>query len=154
MTNRQAVGFLLGLFGVWMMWQAGMGMMMYIEQADGAKSFHQVLFEPKYALRMLTALAAFVGGLAALVEKNGGAWLAGVSSFIFGLLTFGLIANQNDVAEWRSEAIILVCLTGLFLTLVVARKESSEREEFEAEEAARLAAIEADRAETEAARAS
>ncbi len=131
MTLRQACGFVLGMVGVWLMWQTGLGIAAYLSAADGAKSLTDVLFEPKYALRSLTAMAAFVGGLSALVEKNGGHWLAGISSFIFGILTFGLIANRADVSEWRNEAVILVIITGLFLTLVVSRKGGRDKEEAE-----------------------
>ncbi|MGH1420288.1 MAG: hypothetical protein ACRBEQ_00595 [Hyphomonas sp.] len=123
MTIRQLIGFVLGGFGVWLMWQAGMGMQEYIQNANGAKSIQEALLVPKYALRVLASLAAFVGGLAALTEKMGGAWLAGISSFIFGMTIFGLIANRADVAAWRSEATILVILTGLFLALVVTRNQ-------------------------------
>ncbi|MEZ5946369.1 MAG: hypothetical protein R3C13_04225 [Hyphomonas sp.] len=121
MDLRQFLGFVLGGFGVWMMWHAGVGMEQYIVSADGVKSVHDALFEPKYALRLLAALAAFVGGLAALTEKNGGSWLTGLSAFIFGLSVFGLIASRSIVADWASEAISLSVLTGLFLAVVVAR---------------------------------
>jgi hypothetical protein len=124
MTIRQVVGFILGGFGVWMMWQAGVGMQQYIETADGAKSIQEALLVPKYALRVLAALSAFIGGLAALTEKAGGAWLAGISSFIFGMTVFGLIAQRDQIASWRAEAVLLVILTGLFLALVVSRKQA------------------------------
>ena len=126
MTIRQLIGFVLGGFGVWLMWQAGVGMQAYIDSADGAKSFQEALLEPRYALRVIAALAGFVGGLSALTERAGGAWLAGISSFIFGLTVFGMIAQRHALAEWRSEAIILIVLTGLFLALVVAKSESDQ----------------------------
>lgn len=126
MTTRQFIGFLLGGVGVWLMWQAGLGMQLYIQQADGVKSVQQALLEPKYALRVLASLAAFVAGLAALTERRGGAWLAGISSFIFGLTVFGLIAQREAVAEWGSEAIFLASLTGLFLALVVSTRRTDE----------------------------
>jgi|GEM_PF-1885074 len=133
MTIRQALGFILGLAGVWLMWTCGTGMAGYISNADGAKSVSQLLFDPDYALRLLMALAAFVGGLAALVEKQGGSWLTGVSAFIFGMLTFGMLGNQEAIAPWRTEAVFLICLTGLFLALVVAtnaaKTQSAEIEE-------------------------
>ncbi len=135
MTNRQMIGFILGGFGVWLMWQAGVGMQEYIANADGAKSFQEALLVPKYALRVLASLAAFVGGLAALTEKTGGAWLAGISSFIFGMTVFGLIAQRDQLAEWRSEAVILIILTGLFLALVVSRKADVDAQASDDEEA-------------------
>lgn len=126
MTTRQFIGFLLGGVGVWLMWQAGLGMQLYIQQADGVKSVQQALLEPKYALRVLASLAAFVAGLAALTERRGGAWLAGISSFIFGLTVFGLIAQREAVAAWGSEAIFLASLTGLFLALVVSTRRTDD----------------------------
>lgn len=134
MTIRQALGFILGLAGVWLMWTCGVGMADYISHADGAKSVHQLLFDPDYALRLLMALAAFVGGLAALVEKQGGSWLTGVSAFIFGMLTFGMLGNQQAIAPWRTEAVFLICLTGLFLALVVATNAAQLNREDAAEE--------------------
>lgn len=145
MTNRQAIGFVLGLAGVWLMWHAGVGMHLYLQSTDGARSFQEALFQKDNALRLLTALAAFVGGLAALVEKQGGAWLTGICSFIFGMLTFGLIANRGDIASWRTEAVFLVIVTGLFLAYVVARKESTERELIEIENREREEMLAADR---------
>ena len=126
MDLRQFIGFLLGGFGIWMMWHAGVGMEQYISSADGVKSVHDALFEPKYAMRILSALAAFTGGLAALTERNGGRWLTGICAFIFGLSVFTLIASKEIVADWASEAISLSVLTGLFLALVVARGRAAE----------------------------
>lgn len=133
MTTRQFIGFVLGGFGVWLMWQAGVGMQEYIANADGAKSIQEALLVPQYALRVLAALAAFVGGLAALTEMKGGSWLAGISAFIFGMTVFGMIARRDDLVAWRQEAIILVILTGLFLTLTVARSKEVEQEAQERE---------------------
>ncbi len=121
MTIREFIGFLLGGFGVWMMWHAGAGMQQYIAAADGVKSIEQALLEPTYALRVLAALAAFTGGLAALTETRGGRWLTGLSSFLFGLSVFGLIAERDLVVGWPREAIALSILTALFLALVVSR---------------------------------
>lgn len=135
MTTRQFIGFLLGGVGVWLMWQAGLGMQLYIQQADGVKSIEQALLEPKYALRVLASLAAFVAGLAALTERRGGAWLAGISSFIFGLTVFGLIAQRKELATWGSEAIFLASLTGLFLALVVSTRNSDKAGEAPSPEA-------------------
>jgi hypothetical protein len=135
MTNRQMIGFILGGFGVWLMWQAGVGMQTFIANADGAKSIQEALLVPRYALRVLASLAAFVGGLAALTEKTGGAWLAGISSFIFGMTVFGLIAQREHLAAWRSEAVILIILTGLFLALVASRKTDHEAEPSDEDEA-------------------
>lgn len=152
MTIRQAIGFILGMSGVWLMWTCGVGMAEYVAEADGAKSVYQLLFDPEYALRFLTALAAFTGGLAALVEKSGGAWLTGITAFIFGILIFGMIGNSGNVAEWREEAVILICLTGLFLALVVARNAARERGEIAAEGEARQKRRALEQAEAEAAR--
>jgi hypothetical protein len=134
MTLRQLCGFILGGVGTWLMWQAGTGLAQYVNASHGSVSFSQALFEPATALRILTAMAAFIGGLAALVEVKGGAWLAGISSFIFGILTFAMIANRADVSLWRDEAIFLIILTGLFLTLVVSRREEGETNAYEFEE--------------------
>lgn len=150
MTLRQAVGFILGLAGVWLMWVCGVGMAEYMAEADGAKSFRELLFDSEYALRMLTAQAAFLGGLAALVEKKGGAWLTGISAFIFGILAFAFIGDQGNVAAWREEAIFMVCLTGLFLALVVAQNATTERRAIAAERAAREKDEDDDAAETSA----
>ncbi len=136
MTLRQMCGFLLGGVGTWLMWQAGTGLAQYVSASQGAVSLTQALFQPEYALRILTAMAAFIGGLAALVEMKGGAWLAGISSFIFGILTFALIANRADVSLWKDEAVYLVILTGLFLTLVVSRRGEQEQDTEESEETA------------------
>ena len=42
MTLRQACGFVLGMVGVWLMWQTGLGIAAYLSAADGAKSLTDV----------------------------------------------------------------------------------------------------------------
>ena len=121
MKFRQLCGFLLGLIGTFFMWQAGAGIAQLLHAGVITNPFVEFL-EPEYALRCLAAIAAFLAGLAALTEKRGGAWLAGISSFLFGILTINLVAKYSIIA-WRDEAVFLVVLTGLFLCLVVARRE-------------------------------
>ncbi len=127
MTVRQLLGFLLGGVGVWLMFHAGLGMKAFLDAEGGARSLQEALLEPKYALRLLASLGAFVAGLAALTERRGGAWLAAISAFIFGLSVFGLIANRSEVAHWRQEAITLAALTGLFLALVVSTRRTASQ---------------------------
>ncbi|WP_147372734.1 hypothetical protein [Henriciella mobilis] len=104
------------------MWQVGVGLAHFIHATFGV-SFPGVLFEPQVMMRLMSAVAAFLAGLAALTERKGGAWLAGLSTFMFATVTIGLIQGRHDVSLWRDNYIYLSILTTLFLALVVLRRE-------------------------------
>ncbi len=122
MRFRQFCGFCLGLLGTWFMWQVGVGLAHFIHATFGV-SFPGVLFDPQVMMRLMSAVAAFLAGLAALTERKGGAWLAGLSTFMFATVTIGLIQGRHDVSLWRDNYIYLSILTTLFLALVVLRRE-------------------------------
>lgn len=122
MRVRQFCGFILGLLGVWFMWQVGVGLAHFLHLRVDL-SLNGVLTDPSISMRVTSAVAAFLAGLAALTERKGGAWLAGLSSFLFATVTLGLIQGRHNVAVWRDDYIYLSILTGLFLTLVVLRRE-------------------------------
>lgn len=123
MRFRQFCGFCLGLLGTWFMWQVGVGLAHFIHATLEA-SIPAVLTEPEVTMRLMSAVAAFLAGLAALTERKGGAWLAGLSTFMFACVTIGLIQGRHDVSLWRDDYVYLSILTVLFLALVVLRREA------------------------------
>ncbi|MEE2878195.1 MAG: hypothetical protein VX593_04245 [Pseudomonadota bacterium] len=123
MTIRQICGFCLGLLGTWFMWQVGVGLAHFIHATLNI-SLPAMLVEPEVTMRLMSAVAAFLAGLAALTERKGGAGLAGFSTFLFACVTIGLIQGRHDVSLWRDDYIYLSILTVLFLALVVLRRDS------------------------------
>lgn len=120
MDIRKIAGFALGLFGTFLAWQNGILIAQYFH-ANGTDDFARALFDPEHSLRFISALAAFLAGLAALTERRGGAWLAGFAAALLLLQTLALMAGHGSVHNWHNEAIYLVILTCLFLTMVVAK---------------------------------
>ena len=78
-------------------------------------------------------MAAFIAGIAALIELRGGAWLAGIAAFLMGVLTIAMIAMGADKSLWQDEIIILFIMTSLFLGIMVARGQSELQKELAAD---------------------
>ncbi|MGB3625298.1 MAG: hypothetical protein WA989_05715 [Henriciella sp.] len=127
MRFRQFCGFCLGLLGTWFMWQVGVGLAYFIHSTVHL-TISGAIMEPDVMLRITSAMAAFLAGLAALTERRGGAWLAGISTFMFACVAFGLIQGRHDISVWRDDYIYLSILTILFLALMVLRRETVEDE--------------------------
>lgn len=127
MRFRQFCGFCLGLLGTFFMWQVGVGLAHFLH-ATLDITWRSLLFDPDITVRVTSAVAAFLAGLAALTERKGGAWLAGLSTFMFACVTIGLIQGHHDVSVWRDDYIYLSILTVLFLALVVLRREEDTEE--------------------------
>ncbi|MEM9938366.1 MAG: hypothetical protein AAFZ91_14975 [Pseudomonadota bacterium] len=125
--TKKWTGAALGLVGTLLIWQTGAAIALYF-QSNGWSDFTMVLFDPEYSLRMLSAMAAFLAGLAALTEKRGGAWLAGLSSCLFGVQTLAMVYGRGSVYNWQDEAVYLVVLTSLFLALVITNGLKVSRE--------------------------
>lgn len=125
MNLRKVAGFALGLVGTFLMWQTGVFLAQYFH-ANGATQFSRLLFDPQHSLRLISAMAAFLAGLAALTERRGGSWLAGFSASLLLIETLALMGGHGSVHAWQSEAVYLILLTGLFLTVVIAKDEEPE----------------------------
>jgi len=127
MNMQKAAGIGLGLFGSVLMWQTGIGLAQFFH-ADGTARLTNLLFDPQHSMRLLCAMAAFVAGLAALTEREGGAWLSGFASALLLLQTLALLGGHGSIVSWEQEAVFLIILTCLFLTLVVAQGDKAEQE--------------------------
>ena len=132
MDIRKMTGFALGLFGALLMWQSGIALAHYFH-ANGTDDLVRLLFDPEHSLRMLSAMAAFLAGLAALTERQGGAWLAGFSASLLLVQTLAMLGGYGSVHNWQTEAIFLILITCLFLALVVfngshAKKSAKEEQ--------------------------
>ncbi len=125
MTLYRFAGFVLGLAGAALMWQSGIAVMAFFD-ADGARRLSALLLDADFSLRTLAALSAFIGGLAALTERRGGSWLAGLSASIFLVQTVSFMGGHGSVEQWQQEAIYLTILTCLFLAMTVSTHPSNE----------------------------
>ncbi len=128
MRFRQFCGFCLGLLGTWFMWQVGVGLAHFIH-ANVSITLPALVMEPEVTLRVTSATAAFLAGLAALTERRGGAWLAGISTFMFACVSLGVIQGRHNISVWQDDYVYLSILTGLFLALVVLRRVDDEKDE-------------------------
>lgn len=120
MTHDKLIGFSLGLIGAIFCWQSGISVALFF-QAGGAAHLLMLLIDPDLALRTLTAMAAFLAGLAALTERRGGSWLAGLAMCIYFVQTMAMMSGQGEIESWYVEGVTLSILTALFLTLTVSR---------------------------------
>lgn len=126
MTFNKILGFMLGMSGTFLMWNAGATLAFYA-QLHGWGHLSELLFNPFYSLKVVAATAAFTAGLAALTERNGGSWLSGIASALLTVEAIAYLGGHGFVYTWKSEAIILMMMTGLFLAYVASgRKEVPE----------------------------
>lgn len=114
-------GVLIGLLGGWLLWGAWSAISLQLQQGSGLGD----IFDVAFSIRVMSSIAAFVAGVAALIELRGGAWLAGISAFLMGALTVAMIAMGADKALWQDEIVILFIMTALFLGLMVARGQAA-----------------------------
>ena len=116
---RRLIGIAIGFLGGWLLWNVG-GAVFF--EVNGGEDFFRSITYPPTAMRLLASLAAFSAGLATLVDRTStGLWLAGISTFMFGVLAFALMALQADSSMIVPNLIYLACLTALFLGLFITR---------------------------------
>lgn len=125
MNINKSLGFMLGMAGTFLMWQAGVTLA-YYAQLNGWTNFSELIFNPIYALKVLAAMGAFIAGLAALTERNGGHWLAGMASCILAVTVIAYLGGHGHVHAWKSEAILLLMMTGLFLATIVRDRNTAQ----------------------------
>lgn len=117
---RYVIGLAIGFLGGWLLWNVGGAVFLELNRGEDVLAS---LTYPPTMIRLIASLAAFTAGLATLTNFSGvGLWLAGVATFMFAILAFGLMARGADVALWGPSLIYLACLTALFLGLFITRK--------------------------------
>ena len=142
MSQDKICGIAVGLLGGWLLFGAWQTILIGMQQ----ELPWIVIFDAAFSMRFLAAMAAFVAGVAALTELKGGAWFAGIATFIMGVLTIAMIVTGTEKTVWRDEITYLFILTALFLGILVARGQNSAvREDVVARELAELAREEAAR---------
>ena len=120
MDQGKLCGIAIGSLGGWLLYGAWEVILMGI-RTDMPWT---VIFDAAFSLRFLAAMAAFIAGVAALTELKGGAWFAGIATFIMGTLTIGMISMGVDKTIWQDQVIYLFILTALFLGILVARGQN------------------------------
>lgn len=142
MDQGKVCGIAVGLLGGWLLFGAWQTILIGVQQGLP----WMVIFDAAFSMRFLAAMAAFVAGVAALTELKGGAWFAGIATFVMGVLTIGMIVTGTEKTIWRDEIVYLFILTALFLGILVARGQSAAaREDFLSRELAEIAEEEAQR---------
>ena len=125
MDQGKICGVIIGLLGGWLLWGAWSAIALQL----GNGSPMNEIFDVAFSIRVMSSVAAFVAGIAALIELRGGAWLAGIAAFLMGVLTIAMIAMGADKSLWQDEIIILFIMTALFLGIMVARGQSELEKE-------------------------
>lgn len=120
MNQGKLCGIAIGLLGGWLLYGAWETILIGIRTDQP----WLVIFDAAFSMRFLAALSAFVAGMAALTELKGGAWMAGISTFMMGVLTVGMISTGVDKTIWQDQVIYLFILTALFLGILVARGQN------------------------------
>lgn len=124
---RQLIGLAIGFLGGWLLWKVGGAVFHQMNQSEGL-SFFEFMADPVNALRAMASLAAFAAGLATLANfSTMGLWLAGVATFMFGILAAGLVVHGTDMSLWLPNVVYLACLTALFLGLFITRKSRRQQ---------------------------
>jgi len=142
MTKDKWCGIGIGVLGGWLLFGAWQTVVIGIR--EGA-SWSQI-FDAAFSLHFLASVAAFVAGIAALTELKGGAWFAGIATFIMGVLTIGMIFTGVEKTIWQDQIIYLFALTALFLGILVARGQNYGADEALEEELVAIAREEAAKA--------
>lgn len=123
---RTFIGLAIGFLGGWLLWNVGGSV--FTELNNGSDVLQSLSYPPTM-LRLLASLAAFSAGLATLTNfTRVGVWLAGIATFMFAILAFGLMANGADGAMLSASLIYLACLTALFLGLFITRQRRGASE--------------------------
>ena len=142
MDQSKLCGIGIGLLGGWLLFGAWQTILVGIREEVP----WVVIFDTAFSMRFLASLAAFVAGVAALTELRGGAWFAGISTFVMGVLTVGMIVTETDKTIWQDEIIYLFILTALFLGILVARGQNYGGQHLVEKELAEIAKEEAEAA--------
>lgn len=142
MDQGKVCGIAVGVLGGWLLFGAWEVVAVGLQAGDPLLE----IFDAAFSMRFLAAMAAFVAGVAALTELRGGAWFAGIATFVMGVLTIGMISMGTDKSIWRDEIIYLFILTALFLGILVARGQNWAQVEVD-QELAEVAAEQAAAAE-------
>lgn len=123
MDQGKVCGVIIGLLGGWLLWGAWSAISYQLQNGSGLAE----IFDVAFTIRILSSLAAFIAGIAALTELKGGAWLSGIAAFLMGVLTVAMIGMGTDKALWQDEIIILFIMTALFLGTMVARGQNDAK---------------------------
>lgn len=129
MDQGKICGIAIGLLGGWLLWQVWSTVSFQTNELGIA--FGDVVSDPVFMMRILASLSAFIAGIAALTELRGGAWFAGIATFVMGILTFAMIAMGADKSLWQDEITYLFIMTALFLGIMVARSRTAALREME-----------------------
>lgn len=117
---RYIIGLAIGFLGGWLLWQVG-GTVFH--EIGNGESLMRALTYPPMTIRLLASLAAFSAGLATLTNfATVGLWLAGIATFMFGVLVAALYVNGSSNVIRIEDVVYLVCMTALFLGLFITRK--------------------------------
>jgi len=121
MDQGKLCGIAVGLLGGWLLFGAWETILLGIrDDLPWA-----VIFHAAFSIKFMASFAAFIAGVAALTELRGGAWFAGIATFLMGILVIAMIFTGVEKTIWQSQIIYLFILTALFLGILVARGQNA-----------------------------
>jgi len=112
---RKLAGVALAILAAWLLWQGVSAVSMIVSRGS---PLDDALLQPPTSLwRILAASLALLGGLLAVVNIKGGAWLGMTGAVLFAALPGAMAALGTDSSLWMDEvysgAAIIVLAGGL-----------------------------------------
>lgn len=117
-NQARLCGLALAALGGYMLWQSASAVMF---QARLGIPAAEALLDFVVLLRIVSAFAAVLAGLAALVGMRLAAWLGGVSVVVLSVLAFAMIGMGADRSLWQDETVHLFLILALTLGIAIAQ---------------------------------
>jgi|TARA_R110002020_G_scaffold399971_1_gene609820 hypothetical protein len=123
MNIRILVGVALAFLSAWLLWQGLSAVIMITSR--GSPLGDALLQPPTSLVRIVAAGVVLLGGLVAVAQRPGGAWLAGLGTFLFALLPVMMAATGTASRLWADEAVVSLVLIALTAALYVIKRRKA-----------------------------
>lgn len=123
MNIRILTGVALAVLSAWLLWQGLSAVIMITSR--GSPLGDALLQPPTSVVRIVAACVILLGALLAVAQRPGGAWLAGLGTFLFGLLPVMMAASGTAARLWADEAVVSLLLIALTVALCVIKRRKA-----------------------------
>ena len=123
MNIRILIGVALAFLSAWLLWQGLSAVIMITSR--GSPLSDALLQPPTSLVRIVAASVVLLGGLVAVAQRPGGAWLAAIGTVLFALLPIMMAATGTASRLWADEAVVSLVLIGLTVALCVIKRRKA-----------------------------
>jgi len=123
MNIRILTGVALAVLSAWLLWQGLSAVIMITSR--GSPLGDALLQPPTSVVRIVAACVILLGALLAVAQRPGGAWLAALGTFLFGLLPVMMAASGTAARLWADEAVVSLFLIALTVALCVSKRRKA-----------------------------